>query len=127
MNTRVGRSGVRIPADPAGNGIFPESFRPVPRILPREPAGKPTEGGSSIPDGISPYLKQDFSNFFPGTENLGKQMDLAGNKREPPGNAPEIWRIQTDSSSKRIHLSDFNHIRKKNTKNPALGFLFHES
>jgi hypothetical protein len=87
---RVGRSGVRIPADPAGNGIFPESFRPVPRILPREPAGKPTEGGSSIPDGISPYLKQDYSNFFPGTENLGKRMDLTGNKREPPGNAPEI-------------------------------------
>jgi hypothetical protein len=92
-----GHSGVRIPADPAGNGIFPESFRPVPLIFPREPAGKPTEGGSSIPDGISPYLNQGYSNFFPGTENLGKRTDLTGNDRDRPGNnrdhtgnAPEI-------------------------------------
>jgi hypothetical protein len=69
--------------------------------------------GHRIPDGIFPYLKQDNSNFFPETENLGKRMDLTGNNRERPGNAPEIRRIQTDSSSKRIHLSDFNHIRKK--------------
>jgi hypothetical protein len=36
---RDGHSGVRIPPDAAGNGIFPESFRPVPRILLREPKG----------------------------------------------------------------------------------------
>jgi hypothetical protein len=44
------------------------------------------EGGSSIPDGIFPYLKQDYSHFFPKAENLGKRMDLTGNNREHPGN-----------------------------------------
>jgi hypothetical protein len=32
-----------------------------------------------------------------------------------------------DSNSKCIQPSDFNHIAKKTGKNPALGFLFHES
>jgi hypothetical protein len=35
-DTQDGYSEVRIPTDPAGNGIFPESFRPVPLIFPRE-------------------------------------------------------------------------------------------
>jgi hypothetical protein len=84
LSSQDGHSGVRIPADSAGNGIFPESFCPVPLIFPREPAGKPTEGGSSIPDGISQYLNQGYSNFFPGTENLGKRTDLIGNDRDRP-------------------------------------------
>jgi hypothetical protein len=84
--TQGGHSRVRIPADPAGNGIFPESFRPVPLILLREPVVKPTEDGSSIPDGISRYHKQDYSHFVPEAENLRKRMDLTGNDREHPGN-----------------------------------------
>jgi hypothetical protein len=78
--------------------VIPESGsrrkRHFSRVFPpgstHSPAGKPTEGGSSIPDGISPYQKQDNSNFFPETENLGKRMDLTGNNRERHGNAPEI-------------------------------------
>jgi hypothetical protein len=116
-------SGVRIPPETA----FFQSFRPVPLVFPQEPAGKPTEGGSSIPEGISPYRNQDYSHFFPEAENLRKRTDPTGNNRERIGNVPKIRRIPTDSSSKRVLLSDLNHISKKNTKNPALGFLFHES
>jgi hypothetical protein len=100
--------------DSARNGVFPASFRPFLLILPREPAGKPTEGGSSIPDGVCPYQKQNSSRFFPQAENLRKPKDLTENNRERPRSVQEIRRIRTDSSSKRIQLSDFNHISKKN-------------
>jgi hypothetical protein len=126
-NTQDVHSGVQIPTNLAGNGIFPHSFRPVPLIFSQEPAGKPMEGGSSILDRISPYLNQEHSRFWEEAGNLRKRTDPTGNNRERIGNDPEIRRIPTDSSSKCMQLSGLNNISKKYTKNPALGFLCHES
>ena len=97
--TQVDRSGIRIRADPAGNGIFPPSFLPVPLNFLREPAGKSKEGGSSIPGGNFPYRKQHISSFFSQTEDVRKRKDPVRNNREPPGNRTETRRILPDVPS----------------------------
>ena len=119
-----------------GNDRFPAFFRLVPLIFPREPAGKTTECGSSIPDGKIPVPETEYFPLLPANGNHGKMKgsrkkravtgwEQEWNRQEPHRKtkyptgytlAPYpkfLLRITAKKASTKISLFHLSHIGRK--------------